>query len=109
MKKYKPLSTPLLLISFFALTIICDAQNNNAKTVDVCVYGGTSAGVIAAYTAKKMGKSVILVEPGSRLGGLTSGGLGQTDIGNKYAVTGICTRFLPPHRKALWETGTMDI
>jgi len=93
MKKYKPLSTPLLLISFFALTIVCDAQNNNAKTVDVCVYGGTSAGVIAAYTAKKMGKSVILVEPGNRLGGLTSGGLGQTDIGNKYAVMGIALDF----------------
>ncbi|MEP7232185.1 MAG: FAD-dependent oxidoreductase [Ginsengibacter sp.] len=63
------------------------------KSYDVVVYGGTSAGVIAAYTAKKMGKSVILVEPGFRLGGLTSGGLGQTDIGNKYAVTGISLDF----------------
>lgn len=56
---------------------------------DVCVYGGTSAGIIAAYTAKKAGKSVIVVEPGSYLGGLSSGGLGATDIGNKYAVTGL--------------------
>ena len=37
--------------------------------------------------------NVILVEPGTRLGGLTSGGLGQTDIGNKYAVTGISLDF----------------
>lgn len=59
------------------------------RSVDVCVYGGTSAGVIAAYTAKMNGKSVLLIEPGKRLGGLTSGGLGFTDIGNKYAVSGI--------------------
>ncbi|MCY7351654.1 MAG: FAD-dependent oxidoreductase [Cytophagaceae bacterium] len=64
-------------------------QNTTPVTVDVCVYGGTSAGVIAAYTAQKMGKSVLLIEPGRHLGGLTTGGLGYTDIGNKYAVTGL--------------------
>jgi len=62
-------------------------------TVDICVYGGTSAGVIAAYTAKKMGKSVILIEPGQHLGGLSSGGLGFTDIGNKYAISGLALDF----------------
>ena len=61
--------------------------------VDVCVYGGTSAGVISAYTAQKLGRKAILVEPGRRLGGLTSGGLGYTDIGNKYAITGISRDF----------------
>ncbi len=61
--------------------------------VDICVYGGTSAGVIAAYTATKLGKSVLLVEPGRRLGGLTSGGLGYTDIGNKFAVSGLALDF----------------
>ena len=62
-------------------------------TVDVCVYGGTSAGVIAAYTAKKAGKSVILIEPGQHLGGLSAGGLGATDIGNKFAITGLARDF----------------
>lgn len=61
--------------------------------VDVCVYGGTSGGVIAAYTARKMGKSVLLIEPGKHLGGLSAGGLGQTDIGNKYAITGLARDF----------------
>jgi len=60
-----------------------------ALDVDVLVYGGTSSGVIAAYTARQYGKSVLLVEPGRHLGGMSSGGLGQTDIGNKYAVTGL--------------------
>lgn len=60
---------------------------------DVCVYGGTSAGVIAAYSAVREGKNVLLVEPGYRLGGLSSGGLGRTDIGNKQAVKGLSLDF----------------
>lgn len=60
---------------------------------DVCIYGATAAGVIAAYTAKKMGKTVVLIEPGGHLGGMTSGGLGYTDIGNKYAITGLSRDF----------------
>ena len=49
---------------------------------DVCVYGGTSGGVIAAVQAARMGKSVALVVVNNHLGGMTSGGLGQTDIGS---------------------------
>lgn len=64
-----------------------------AIRVDVCIYGGTSAGVIAAYTAQKSGKTVLLVEPTSRLGGLSTGGLGFTDIGNKYVVKGLSRDF----------------
>ena len=64
-----------------------------AQDVDVVVYGATSAGVIAAYTAKKMGKSVVLIEAGGHLGGMTSGGLGYTDIGNKFAITGLSQDF----------------
>jgi len=60
---------------------------------DIVVYGGTSAGVSAAIQASRMGKSVVLIEPSSRLGGLSSGGLGQTDIGNKQAIGGISREF----------------
>lgn len=69
----------------------CPAQT--PRKVDICIYGATSAGVIAAYTAKKMGKSVMIIEPGHHLGGMTSGGLGYTDIGNKYAITGLARDF----------------
>jgi hypothetical protein len=48
---------------------------------------------VAAYTVQKLGKRAVLVEPGGRLGGLSSGGLGYTDIGNKYAITGIARDF----------------
>lgn len=85
---------PAFLCFLLFINLSVKAQTKRTPTsVDVCVYGGTSAGVIAAYTAAKMGKSVILVEPGERLGGLSSGGLGFTDIGNKYVVTGLARDF----------------
>ncbi len=75
-----------------ALSVIrtdCIAQNK----FDVVVYGGTSAGIAAALQVDRMGHSVLLIEPGNRLGGLTTGGLGQTDIGNKKAIGGIALEF----------------
>src|SRR5438874_4362917 len=60
---------------------------------DICVYGGTSAGVAAAVQARRMGKTAVIVEFGRHLGGLTSGGLGATDIGNKAAIGGIAREF----------------
>jgi len=57
--------------------------------VEVCVYGGTSAGVIAAVQAHKMGRSVLLISPTVHLGGLTSGGLGFTDMGNERILGGL--------------------
>ena len=64
-----------------------------AADYDVVVYGGTSAGVIAAVQAKKMGKSVVLVGPDRHLGGLSSGGLGYTDTGNKSVIGGLSREF----------------
>ena len=60
---------------------------------DVCVYGGTAAGVASAIQASRMGKSIVLIEPGLHVGGMTSGGLGATDIGNKAAIGGIAREF----------------
>ncbi|MDR1009569.1 MAG: FAD-dependent oxidoreductase, partial [Opitutaceae bacterium] len=60
---------------------------------DIVIYGATSAGIAAAVQAARMGKSAVIVEPGNRIGGLTTGGLGQTDIGNKHAIGGISLEF----------------
>ena len=62
-------------------------------TYDLVIYGGTSSGVIAAVQAKRMGKTVVIVCPDKHLGGLTSGGLGATDIGNKHAIGGLSREF----------------
>lgn len=83
-------SIAFIYITLFSFSGITKAQT---KPVDICVYGGTSAGVIAAYTAAKLKKNVVLIEPGTRLGGLSTGGLGFTDIGNKYVVTGLARDF----------------
>jgi hypothetical protein len=80
-----------LFVSLLSFLFVFPAHSQSPKPVqvDVCIYGATSAGVIAAYTAKKLHQSVLLIDPGKHIGGLTSGGLGFTDIGNKYAVSGL--------------------
>lgn len=71
-----------------------EASNNaNHYQADVIVYGGTSAAVTAAVQAKRMHKSVILISPDTHLGGLTSGGLGFTDTGNKEVIGGLSREF----------------
>lgn len=60
---------------------------------DVCVYGGTSGGVTAAVQVARMGKKVVIVEPGQHLGGMTSGGLSAVDIGDPRSVGGIAREY----------------
>lgn len=62
-------------------------------TADLCVYNASAAGVAAAIQAVRQGLSVSLFNPGWHVGGLTSGGLGFTDFGNKAAVGGIALEF----------------
>lgn len=64
-----------------------------AEQYDVVVYGGTSGGVTAAVQAKRLGKSVVIVCPDQHLGGLSSGGLGWTDTGNKAVIGGLAREF----------------
>jgi len=63
------------------------------ETYDIVIYGGTSSGLVAGFQAIAMGKSVVVIEPTSRPGGLTTGGLGQTDIGNKMVIGGLSRKF----------------
>lgn len=74
-----------------------------ADSYDVCIYGGTSAGVIAAAAVGRCGKTAILIEPGRHLGGMTSGGLGQTDIGNKTVIGGMSREFYRRVGKAIGQ------
>src|SRR5262249_44464877 len=88
--------TLLLLLS---LALVPSPARATSREFDVVVYGGTSGGVAAAVQAACMGKSVVLIEPGKHLGGLTSGGLGATDIGNKAAIGGLAREFYQRVRK----------
>lgn len=81
------------IVSLFLLFLIVQLSNGQTNKYDIVIYGGTSAGVTAALQSSRMGKSVVLIEPTNRIGGLTTGGLGQTDIGNKQAIGGISREF----------------
>ncbi len=90
----------LFLALVLGLNSCCQRQE-----FDLIVYGGTSSGVMAAYSAAQMGLDVALVEPTSHIGGMTTGGLGFTDIGNKQAVTGLAKQF---YRKIGDRYGTLE-
>lgn len=60
---------------------------------DIVIYGSSPAAIAAAVQANRMGRSAVVVSPETRIGGLTTGGLGQTDIGNKSAFGGIALEF----------------
>jgi hypothetical protein len=85
---------------FFALFVVIYsgagvalAQAAQIVRSDICVFGGTPAGVVAAVEAARARRTVVLTEFGGHLGGMTSGGLSQTDIGNKAAIGGIAREF----------------
>ena len=90
------------------LTIIAILSFSGAQTpapeFDLVIYGGTSAGVIAAVQAKRLGKTVVIVGPDKHLGGLSSGGLGFTDTGNKAVIGGLSREFY----QRIWQHYNRD-
>ena len=81
-----------LLISLLSMQG-CAEKNGDNYDADIIVYGGTPAAVVAAVQAKRLGKHVIVVSPDKHLGGLSSGGLGFTDTGNKEVIGGLAREF----------------
>ncbi len=63
-------------------------HNNQLKSYDVIVYGGTAGGVMAAIAAAEQNVKVALLEPGRHIGGMLSGGLGRTDMDRQQDVIG---------------------
>ena len=86
----------LLLLLFIPCTDVRGAQQAD---YDIVIYGGTAAAVTAAIQARQMDRSVVIVSPDKHLGGLSSGGLGYTDTGNKAVIGGLAREFY--HR--VWQ------
>jgi len=76
-----------------ALLSSCTGPDGGSEARDVVVYGSSPAALTAAIEAQRHGKTAVIVCPETRIGGLTTGGLGQTDIGNKSAFGGLALQF----------------
>ena len=105
MRSFSPLLAALIPLALALGSLSAQAAVHEA---DVCVFGGTSGGVTAAVQAARMGKTVILAEPGRHLGGMTSGGLSAVDIGDPRTVGGLAreyfTRLVTGYGKELaWD------
>ena len=86
-------STSIILLAACAAAVAapqCLAQSNE---YDIVIYGGTSGGIAAAVQAARMGKTVALIEPTNRIGGMTTNGLSFTDLGNTNAIQGLAREF----------------
>lgn len=94
---YRYIFVSLTLFSFIFQG--CGSHKTNIYDADVIIYGGTSSAVIAAVEVCQTGKSVIIVSPDQHLGGLTAGGLGFTDTGDKSVIGGLSREFY--HR--VWQ------
>ena len=64
-----------------------------AITADLCVYGATPGGIVAAVQAARLCWRVALLNPSAHIGGVTTGGLSYTDIGNQATIGGMAREF----------------
>ncbi|QCB37298.1 FAD-dependent oxidoreductase [Sphingobium sp. PAMC28499] len=82
-----------MLAAALLLAGATDASTVAQTTADIVIYGCTSAGVIAAVEARRLGRSVLLVCRDAYVGGMTTNGLGWSDTGNHRAIGGLSLEF----------------
>jgi len=76
---------------------------------DVVIYGATPGGIACAIQVRRMGKTALLVEPTSHVGGLTTSGLGATDSGEKGVIGGISREFYRRLRKHYEDSAAWNL
>ncbi|MBR4851383.1 MAG: FAD-dependent oxidoreductase, partial [Tidjanibacter sp.] len=81
-----------LFVIMIALCATVVAQGATIKT-DVCIYGESASGVVAAIQSARLGKKTVLVSKNSHVGGLATSGLTATDINRQDQVGGIAAEF----------------
>ncbi|MES2595324.1 MAG: FAD-dependent oxidoreductase [Verrucomicrobiota bacterium] len=79
------------LLSLLLLTSLAHAEEPIHR--EVIIYGGTPAGIMAAIAAARHGHEVGLVELNAHVGGMVSGGLVATDMGDRATVGGLADDF----------------
>src|SRR5688572_23110926 len=63
------------------------------ENYDVFIYGATPGGLSAGIAASREGASVVIIEPTKWIGGMVTGGLASTDVGNEKVIGGIAREF----------------
>jgi FAD dependent oxidoreductase len=101
------------MISHWVLAIVAGAifsapvyGASPTPSPDLVIYGGTSSGVMTAYSAAREGLHVVLLEPGVHLGGMVTGGLSATDLGHYTIIGGYARDF---YMKAAAHYGVHDL
>ncbi len=79
---------PLILAALVCLAAV------PAPAADIVIYGGTPGGIAAAISAARMGSDVVLVEYHDHIGGMTTSGLGKSDVENRAMIGGIFQEFV---------------
>jgi hypothetical protein len=95
MPKRRPFNSSLFTLVLIASLRFASASSMTPPTpaADLVVYGGTASGVITAYSASKEGLHVVLLEPRAHLGGMVTGGLSATDLGQFQIIGGYARDF----------------
>lgn len=82
----------MIIVTFLFLSYITNAFANSIQ-YDICVYGESASGVIAAIQGARTGKKVILISKNNHVGGLATSGLTATDMNRNDLVGGITKEF----------------
>src|ERR1700755_267827 len=94
LKRHLLNSSRVFLLLIFALKTSPESYAaDKSASVDLVVYGGTASGVMTAYSAAKEGLHVVLLEPREHLGGMVTGGLSATDLGQFQIIGGYARDF----------------
>src|SRR5207247_2290378 len=84
---------PLKCLVISMLLVASNTDGAQPPSADVCIYGGTPAGVMAAVAAARHGHRVTLIDVNNHIGGVVSGGLVATDMGDRNTVGGLADDF----------------
>ncbi len=93
MKIHRSIYCYALVVCGFLPCVSSAAAKPPVKSYDLVVYGGTAAGAMTAVVAARHGLHVVLLEPGNHIGGMLTGGLSATDLGNSEVIGGIAREF----------------
>src|SRR5262245_2540765 len=97
-------------VALVVMHLAIAAHRVAAETIqaDVCIFGGTSGGAVAAVQVARQGKRAVLLDPGKHLGGMTAGGLSAVDIGDPRSVGGITREYFTKLTKVYGQTLQWD-